>query len=155
MSDTTGSVHDSCICTTASAKAIESLLEGSGAGSYRVEEPWLLAAEELRAAQQAGERMALFLASGDPLCFSHWAWLESIEVLELHRGTFETRCQFSKLMEVNPIWAPVDAFFLKPAEYRLAREAREGIRQHRYALTSAELHPYALCETPAFVLEVR
>ena len=146
--------HAYCICTTAAEKAIKSLLEGSGAGNYRVTDPWLIAAEELARAREADERLAIFFASGEPLEFSHWAWIESVEVVELHRGSFETRCEFSPLQPVNPIWAPIDSLLIKPAEYQLAREAREGLRQHRHAVTAQELHPYAICETPAFVCEL-
>jgi hypothetical protein len=54
---------------------------------------------------------------------------------------------------VNPIFSPVDSLLLKPAEEQLRRETLEGIRQHRHPLTISELHPYAICETPGFLLE--
>ena len=34
----------------------------------------------------------------------------------------------------------------------LRREETEGIHQHRHALTEGEVRPYAICETPAFIL---
>jgi len=142
-----------CVCASASAKAIKSLLEGSGEGSITETDPWLVAAEMLEQARRDGQRVPLLLASGTPLEFTHWAWIKRIDVVELHRGSFETRCDFGRLEPVNPIFSELDSVLLRPAEHQLRREALEGIRQHRHNLTPAELHPYALCETPGFLLE--
>jgi hypothetical protein len=142
-----------CICTTASAKAINSLLEGSGEGSMTLNEPWAVASEMLAEAALEERRVPLLLASGEPLQFTHWAWIKRIDVVELHRGSFETRCEFGHLEPVNPIFAEIDSMLLRPPEYQLRRESLESVRQHRHALTVAELHPYALCETPGFLLE--
>jgi len=142
-----------CVCTTASAKAIQSLLEGSGQGSMTLTERWAVAAEMLADAALEGRRVPLLLASGNPLEFTHWAWIKRIDVVELHRGSFESRCEFGRLEPVNPIFAELDSLLLRPPEYQLRRESLEGVRHHRHALTAAELHPYALCETPGFLLD--
>ena len=145
-------VHANCIVTTVSQKALASLLEAGGRGTYKDDNPWLIAADLFERCQQSGERLAVLFAAGQPPAFSHWAWIERLDVLELHRGYWETACSFSTLQPVNPIWHDIDSLFLSPGVERLARETREAIHQHRYPLTVAELHPYGLCETPAFVL---
>lgn len=145
--------YEYCICTTAAEKAVKSLLEASGAGSYRVTEPWLIAAELLAEAKNAQRQLPILFATGKPLQFTHWGYVVELEVVELHRGQFESRCAFTPLQAVNPIWAPIDSLLLKPAEQQLRRERLEGIRKHRHELTLGELHPYAICETPGFLLE--
>jgi hypothetical protein len=145
--------YEYCICATAAEKAIRSLLEVSGAGTYRVNDPWLIAAEFLSAATDAQRALPILFATGKPLQFSHWGIVQNLEVVELHRGAFETRCEFSPLQPVNPIWAPIDSLMLRPSEVQLRREDLEGIRKHRHELTIGELHPYAICETPGFLLE--
>jgi len=142
-----------CLCTTAAEKAVKNLLEASGAGSYRVADPWLVAAEFLSAAQADGLRLPILFATGTPLEFTHWAYVVELEVIELHRGAYETRCEFTVLQPVNPIWAPIDALLLKASDEQLRRESLEGIRSHRHELTQGELHPYAICETPGFLLD--
>ncbi len=144
--------HPYCICTTVSEAALQALLESGGRGSYRDNHPWLVAREFLERAEAAGERLPVLFAVGAPPRFSHWGFVESLEVVELHRATWETVCTFSALKPVNPIFEAIDSLFLKPSEEQRAREQREAIHQHRYPLTVAELHPYAICETPAFVL---
>lgn len=149
------STYPYCICTTASAKSIQSLLEGSGQGSVTLPEPWLVAAEMLADADHRNLRVPLMLASGNPLQFTHWAWIKRIDVVELHRASFESRCEFGSLEPVNLIFSEIDSMLLRPPEYQLRRESLEGVRQHRHALTTAELHPYALCETPGFLLDAK
>ena len=144
-------VHDYCICTTVGAKSLKALLEASSRGRYRDDHPWLVAKEHLDAATAAGESLAILFATSQPSEFSHWGMLQSIEVFELHRGQWETQCAFTPLQPVNPIWCAIDSVFLKPSDIQLRREALEGIHQHRYALTEGEIHPYAICETPAFI----
>lgn len=145
------SIAPYCICTTVSSQGLEALLEVSGRGTYRDDSPWLVARDLLEDARRAGEDVAILFATGQPSRFSHWGLVENLEVLELHRATWETACAFTPLKAVNPIFEAVDSVFLKPTAEQLDREQREGIPRHRYPLTEAELRPYALCETPAFV----
>ena len=140
-----------CLATTVGAEALEALLENTGAGAYRDDHPWIVAAEMLEKASQAGQQVALLIATGDPLAFSHWGWVETIDVVELHRGHWETRCSFGRLMPINPIFTELDSVFLKPGDDQLHREAVEPIRQHRLSLDLQHIHPYAICDTPAFV----
>jgi hypothetical protein len=144
-------VHAYCICTTVSAKALAALLENGGRGTYRDEHPWLIARDLVAAARQAGERVPVLFASGRPARFSHWSFIDALEVLELHRARWETACSFSALQPVNPIFEEIDSLFLKPSSEQLDRERREGIPRHRHPLTERELHPYAICETPPFI----
>jgi hypothetical protein len=148
------SVHAYCICTTVGAKSLQALLEASGRGRYRDEHPWLVAREMLTRATQLEERLPILFATGQPSEFSHWGFLEAIDVHELHRGQWETRCTFTPLEPVNSIWSSLDSVFLNPGAEQLHRESVEGIHQHRYALGEGEIHPYAICETPAFILTV-
>ena len=141
-----------CLCTTVSQKALQVLMEASGRGTYRDTHPWLIASQLLRDAQAAGQRLPVLFAAGGPLRFSHWGFVETLNVVELHRATWETACTFTPLKPVNPIFEEIDSLFLKPTAEQLARERLEGIHQHRYPVTVAELHPYAICETPAFVV---
>ena len=138
-------IYPYCICTTVSAKALQSLLESSGEGSYRTSDPFLVAREYFELARAEDRELAILFAAGDPLEFSHWGLVRRLEVVELHRATYETDCAFSRLQPVNPIWHPIDSVFLKPSEDQLRRESLEGIHQHRYALSIGEIHqPWGL-----------
>jgi hypothetical protein len=141
-----------CLCTTVSEKALQALLEASGRGTYRDTHPWLVAADLLRLAEAAGQRLPVLFAAGRPLQFSHWGFVETLAVVELHRATWETACTFTPLKPVNPIFQEIDSLFLQPTAEQLTRERLEDIHQHRYPVTEAELHPYAICETPAFIV---
>ena len=141
-----------CICTTVGAKALKVLLEASGSGNYKDTHPWLVAREFLEAATSQAAQLPILFATGQPSEFSHWGYVEAIEVFELHRGQWETRCGFSPLRPVNPIWTDLDSVFLKPSAEQVQREVLENIHQHRYALNEGELHPYAICETPPFIV---
>ena len=140
------------ICTTVGAKALEVLLENHGRGSYRDTHPWLVALEMLDTARAEGMQLPVLFATGQPSVFSHWGYIDDLAVVELHRATWETVCSFSALHPVNPIWTDLDSVFLKPSLEQLQRETLEGIHQHRYPVTEGEIHPYAICETPAFIL---
>ena len=147
------SIYPYCLCATVAEKALKNLLEAHGHGSYRVTDPWLVAREMLADAQSRDQSLPLLLASGSPVLFTHWSHVVSIEVVELHKGAFESACEIDQPQPVNPIFAPIDSLMLKPGEDQLRREALEGIRKHRQELTAAHLHPYAICETPGFLLE--
>ena len=141
-----------CICTTVGEKALTVLLENTGSGSYKDTHPWLVALEMLDAARATDARLPILFATGQPSAFSHWGFIEDLAVVELHRATWETVCDFSALKPVNPIWTELDSVFLKPSGEQLKRESVEAIHQHRYPLTEGEIHPYAICETPPFVV---
>ncbi|NJN53001.1 MAG: hypothetical protein HC809_15795 [Gammaproteobacteria bacterium] len=144
-----------CLCTTVTPKSLASLLEGGNGGSYRDDHPWLAARELFLSEQSAGRRVALILAVEDggtsDAMLSHWALIEDIDVVTLHRGAWATRVRFASLTEVNPIWSGIDSLMLKAGDDQLRRESLEPIRQHRQALDSRHVHPYAVCETPAFI----
>ena len=141
-----------CICTTVGEKALQGLLESSGKGDYKDDHPWRVAREFLEAASQQSSRLPILFATGQPSEFSHWGYVDAVDVFELHRGQWETRCGFSVLHPVNPIWTAIDSVFMKPSAEQSRREALENIHQHRYPLTEGELHPYAICETPPFII---
>jgi hypothetical protein len=141
-----------CLCTVTTTKAIESLLEGTGAGTYKDEHPWIVAAEFFARAREAGQALPILFATGAPLRFSHWSIIERIDVVELRRGRWQTACDFGALQPVNPIWAELDALSLKAADEQMRREALEGVRTQRHALDEHCLRPYAICETPPFIL---
>ena len=144
-----------CLTTTVDRKALEALLENQGRGSYRDSHPWLIAREMVEAARAAGQQVPLLVASGEPLEFSYWGLIEAIDVVELHRATWETRIDFDKLKPMNPIWTPLDSVLLKPGDDQLRREQLEPIKIHRQALDAHLIYPYAICETPGFLLSDR
>ena len=148
-------VSERCICTVVRAKALAAILEGTGAGSYRDTHPWLIAQELLCAAAAATARLAVLFATGEPAAFSHWAFVKSINVRELHKGAWETCCTFEPLQRVNPIWEALDSVSLAPSAEQLRRERLEPVRNHRQALDMTLIHPYAVCETPAFIGQPR
>lgn len=142
-----------CLCTVAAKKALQSTIDGAGAGVYVDSHPWIVAAEMLEEAAAAGERIAVLLATAQPAAFSHWAFVEAINVRELHRGMWQTRCEFGALQPVNPIFQALDSVFLAPPQEQLHRERVEPVRVRRQPLDAALIHPYAVCETPVYVLE--
>ena len=169
-------VSDYCICTVVAAQALESLLEAArepsagereglaprmkrpgppgtvGRGMFRDSHPWLVARELLDQATSLGQRMpVMFAVEDNPLRFSHWALVRAIEVQELHKGAWETRCTFEPLEPVNPIWEPLDSVVLAPSKEQCHRERIEPIKKHRQLLDASLIRPYAVCETPAFI----
>ena len=141
-----------CLCAVVAAKSLRSLLEVGGVGAYRDTHPWLIARELLDAARAARQSLVLVIASGEPWELTHWTTVRGIDVVELHRGQWETACDFDVLRSVPEIWASLDSLMLKPGDDQLRREQLEPIRQHRQLLDARHLLPYAVCETPAFVV---
>ena len=146
-------VYAYCLATTVANQALKVLLENSGQGTYRDTHPWLVAMDLFESAARDGEQGPILFATGSPSTFSHWGMVRDIRVVELHRATWETVCEFSPLKPVNPIWTELDSVLLKPTAEQIERERREGIHQHRYPVTEGEIHPYAICETPPFILQ--
>ena len=72
-------------------------------------------------------------------------------LVEFHRGTWETRCEFEPLAPVNPIWSGLDSIALYPSAEQRHREAIEPVKVHRQFLDEILIRPYAVCETPPFV----
>ena len=156
----TAAVTAYCICTVVGQRALDGLLAASrdmghaaqaGQGVYRDTHPWLVAAELLDDATASGLRMPVVFATDAPLAISHWAFVKSIDVRELHKGAWETRCAFDPLAPVNPIWETLDSLTLVPSQEQLHRERIERIRTHRQLLDATLIHPYAVCETPPFI----
>lgn len=139
-------------------KAIDALLETSGAGNFRDGHPWLVAFDMLTDAHSSQQALPILFASkaedaAAHAVFTHWTWVKSIDVVELHRGQWDSRCSFAGLRPINPIWEPIDSLLLKASDVQMEREQREGIRVSRQALDEHHIHPYAVCETPAFINE--
>ena len=145
-----------CIATIVTEKAITAMLEASGTGSYRDEHPWLVARDLLSAADNAQQQLPILFAvtgNGQAAHFSHWSVIRNIDVVELHRGQWDSRCHFDTLQPFNPIFEAIDSVFIKASAEQMERESREGIRVSRLALDEHHIHPYAICETPAFITE--
>jgi len=148
-----------CIATIVSQKAINTMLETTGEGSYRDNTPWLVADDLFVASQQQQLMLPILFAckvnqgSKEQILFSHWSKIQNIEVVELHKGQWRSRCQFTPLQPINPIWESIDSLFLQASDNQMEREVREGVRVWRMALDEHHIHPYAICETPAFILE--
>jgi len=140
-----------CLCTTVSPKAMAALLEAGDGGAYLDAHPWLAARELFESERARGRAVAIVFASGSPLELCQWAIVESIEVVELHRASWESRVEFRRLRPVHSIWSSLDSVFLKPGDDQLRRESLEPIAHHRHALDERHIRPYAICEAPAFM----
>ena len=144
-----------CLVVLVTQRAIESMLENSGQGIYRDTHPWAVAEQLLAQAQAEQTSMPIIFASlGDVqgAAYSHWSIVEKIDVLSLTSNRWESRCEFGALNVVNPIWQDIDSVMHKSSEEQLLREQVEGIRTLRMPLQENQIHPYAICETPAFIL---
>ncbi|MCX7065193.1 MAG: hypothetical protein NT024_11680 [Proteobacteria bacterium] len=140
-----------CIVACVSETALTAILDNGGRGAYRDNHPWLFAKELLHSAGSAGTILPLILATGSPLELAHWGRIDEIDVDELHRGSWETRCDFGALSPVSPIFTALDSLMLKPGDDALRREQLEGVRPWRHPLDERHIRPYAICETPAFI----
>ena len=152
----TSASYPFCIATVVTAKAIEAMLEVSGTGSYRDEHPWLVARNLLNDATAQDQALPILFATvseDHTMRFTHWSTIENIDVVELHRGQWDSRCSFGALQPFNPIWEAVDSVFVKPSQEQLDREVLENIRVSRQSLDEHHIHPYAICETPVFISE--
>ena len=143
------------IATVVTQKALDAILENAAEGTYRDTHPWVVARELWAEANADGLALPVLFAKVDEgqkePAFSHWAWIEDIDVLEYHKGSWDTRCRFSKLNAVNPIWESLDSVVLYPAAELRHREAVEPVKIHRQILDEHLLHPYAIIETPPFI----
>lgn len=154
----TSASYPYCIATVVTTKAIEAMLEAGGEGTYKDTHPWLVAREFFLKAQSESTSLPILFASMNDdnhaeISFSHWSTIDEIEVVELHRATWDTRCHFRSLHEMNPIFEPIDSVFIKASDEQMLRERLEGIKVSRMALDEHHIHPYAICETPAFIVD--
>jgi hypothetical protein len=141
-----------CLVTAVPEKSLAALLDAGGSGTYRDTHPWLIAREMKQEADEAQQTLVLLIASRLPLEITHWTTVLRIDVVELHRGTWETACDFGVLAAVPEIWSSLDSLMLKPGDDQLRREALEPIRKHRQLLDEKHLLPYAIVETPPFLV---
>ncbi len=146
-------VADFCLATVVSPKSIESMLEADSGGLFKDQHLWHVGEAFFRAAQTSQQQMPLLFAvrEDDAVWFSHWAMIDAIEVLTLPDSRGESRCYFERLQPFNPIWQELDSLCHKPSDEQLQREVREGARTLRWPLQANQLHPYTICETPAFI----
>lgn len=153
----TSASYPFCIATIVTDKAIKAMLEVSGMGSYRDSHPWLVARDLFANAQSNNQIIPiLFAVTGEVERphFSHWSTITNIDVVELHRGQWDSRCEFDSLQPFNPIFEDIDSVFVKASAEQMLRERLENIRVVRHALDEHHIHPYAICETPVFIDEV-
>ena len=143
-----------CVVVLVTQRAIESMLETSGQGFYHDTHPWVVAEQLLAQAQLTQTPMPIIFASvsdGQVAAYSHWSTIEKIDLLSLTSNRWESRCEFAELRVVNPIWQDIDSVMHKTSEEQILREQVEGIRTLRMPLQEHQIHPYAICETPAFI----
>lgn len=147
------------ICVRVTEKALATLREQSadGGGAYRDAHPWTVAHRLWQEAGAAKQSLPLLFSAGDNDAagpeFAYWGLLTNIDLVELHRSSWQTRAHFDFLREVHPIFTSIDSVFMQPTAEQYEREAKEGITQQRQALTVHALHPYAIVETPAYIVE--
>lgn len=140
-----------CFCTRVSEKALKALLEVGDGGAFRDSHPWFIAQERVLAARSHGLRVAVLFAAGEPLTLRCWAEVTKIEVNRFRQGA-ESRISFVGMQPVSPLWEALDSLLLLPSAEQSRRERLEGLRPSRVALDAHTLHPYAICERPAFLL---
>ncbi len=147
------------ICVRVTEKALATLREQSadGSGAYRDAHPWIVAHRLWQEAAAANQSLPLLFSAGDSPDigpeFAYWGLLTNVDLVELHRSSWQTRAQFDYLRAVHPIFTSIDSVFVQPTAEQYEREAKEGITQQRQALTLHGLHPYAIVETPAYIIE--
>jgi len=144
-----------CYATIVVDKALESLLASGADAQLKDEHPWLVAERDFHQAQGAGLNVPILLAKQGAdvhACeFSHWAFIKSIEVLELSGKRYLTQVQLGQLSMVSPLFTSLDSVAVKPSDEQLLREEVESIRTQRVALQEQYLRPYAICESPGFI----
>ena len=146
-------VAEFCLATVVTPKSIETMLEADSGGLFKDQNLWRVALSFFGEAQAKNESVPLLFAvrDGDSTWFSHWAMITNIELLELPDSRGESRCYFDRLQPFNPIWEAIDSLSHKPSNEQLKREKLEGARTLRWPLHDNQLHPYTICETPAFI----
>lgn len=146
-------VSDFCLATVVAPKSIEAMLEADSGGLFKDQHLWRVAETFFQNACAAQLSVPLLFAvrDGEESWFSHWSMINSIEVLELPDSRGESRCYFDRLQPFNPIWQAIDSLSHKPSDEQLSREKLEGARTLRWPLQDHQLHPYTICETPAFI----
>ena len=88
------------IATVVTTKAIEAMLEAGTEGNYKDDHPWLIAKELFEHAGSINQALPIMFACKDPekeSVFSHWSTISNVNVVELHRGKWESRVQFGQL----------------------------------------------------------
>lgn len=144
-------VHPLCLAVAVNGDALERLLAEGDVGGYRDSHPWYVAATLLETAQTAGHTLYLLLAAGSPLRLSHWAQVVAIEV-HRYASTRETRVRIGATGTVSPLFEELESVTLAASTWQLEREQQEGLRVRRVHLDSHWIRPYAICETPPFLL---
>jgi hypothetical protein len=146
-------VSDFCLATIVTPKSIEAMLEADSGGLFKDQNLWRVAETFFLQARTAQLAVPLLFAvrDGEECWFSHWSIITSIEVLELPDSRGESRCYFDRLQPFNSIWQAIDSLSHKPSDEQLSREKLEGARTLRWPLQDNQLHPYTICETPAFI----
>ena len=141
-----------CLCTVTDQRALDSVHEsGSHSGSFKDRHPWHMAQELLQAAQADLSMLTLVFAVEPDLKLKDWATVADIDVATYSGQAYETRCSFENLRPVNPIFEELSSLVLLPSAEQLHRESVEPIRKYRQHLDDVHVHPYAICETPAFI----
>lgn len=144
-------VYPLCLAVAVNGSALERLLAEGDVGGYRDSHPWYVAAELLDTAKAQGQAFYLLLAAGSPLRLSHWAEVTGIEV-HRYASNRETRLSIGATGQVSPLFEELESVTLAPSAWQLEREQQEGLRVRRVHLDSQWIRPYAICETPAFLL---
>ncbi|MCC5874472.1 MAG: hypothetical protein JJU22_18910 [Gammaproteobacteria bacterium] len=143
--------HPYCLAIAVDGTALTRLLAEGDVGGYRDSHPWYVAANLLTAARDQGHALYLLLALGSPLRLSHWTEVADIEV-HRYASTRETRVRIGATGQVSPLFEELDSVTLAPGAWQLEREQEEGLRVRRVHLDQQWIRPYAICETPAFLL---
>lgn len=143
--------HPLCLAVAVNGDALERLLAEGDVGGYRDSHPWYVAATLLAAAKAQDQALYLLLAAGSPLRLSHWAEVVDIDV-HRYASNRETQVKIGATGGISPLFEELESVTLAPSTWQLEREQQEGLRVRRVHLDSHWIRPYAICETPAFLL---
>lgn len=143
--------HSLCLAVAVNGDALERLLAEGDVGGYRDSHPWYVAVTLLASAKAQGHALYLLFAAGSPLGLSHWAEVVDIEV-HRYASKRETQVKIGATGMVSPLFEELESVTLAASTWQLEREQQEGLRVRRVHLDSHWIRPYAICETPAFLL---
>ena len=155
MSNEESFIYRYCIATLLNRATLDSILDQSNLAKIKDSHPWVVAKRVTESAHLSNQACPLLIGSLDENSeqkLSHVAIIQSIELQKRSTSALFTEVEIRDIREINPIWEDLDSIALKPSFEQIERENEEGLRTFRYHLDSRTIVPYAICETPAFLM---
>ena len=148
-------IYRYCIATLLNRATLDSILDQSDLAKIKDSHPWVVAKRITELAHSNNQSCPLLIGSLDEnneQKLTHTAIIQSIEIQNRSTSALFTEIEIKDIRVINPIWENLDSIALKPSFEQNERENEEGLRTFRYHLDSRTIAPYAICETPAFLL---